>query len=313
VKSKTHPDGLISLWPINETARRITLKGWIINSKININKDVKIEQFVDYCINTFFWPQLKHSLESAGAYITSVLAGQLQNELDHLRISIRAHTDQLDLLAATIDTAKGDLNLAAQKVAKWFSPPQFAGASSSYLLKTGIEIGITSLRHIQPKFQPAISWTVDERANVLLHPQAFQVINDVAFLIFGNILQHSGHFTDIRVPQAEPKVHIEIRWSEPNIIEVEVRNAIAIGENIITITKSIEAAKQRIQQRAFDSVTKKTKNTGLVRLASTLNYEQSEEKQLDFGVTENNEFRVFFSVPKPFLTGNQNAKENSIN
>lgn len=310
VKSKTHPDGLFSLWPSDESTRRALLKSWIINSKLNTTKETTIEQFVDYCINTFFWPQLRYSLENAGEYVTNVLAAQLQNELDHLRNSIRAHTDQLELLAATIDTAKSDVSIAAQKVAKWFSPPQSAGASSSYLLKTGIEIGITSLRHIQPRFQPAISWSVDERANVLLHPHAFQVINDVAFLIFGNILQHSGHFSDIRVPQAEPKVHIEIGWSEPSTVQVEVRNAIAPGEDIDSIIDSVDAARQRIQQKAFDSVTKKTKNTGLVRLASTLNYEQSDEKQLEFGVTEDNEFRVFFSVPEPFLTGNQNVKEN---
>lgn len=304
VKSKTHPDGLISLWPLDESTRRNLLKGWTISAKINLTKDATIDNFVDYCINTFFWPQLRYSLESASEYVNGTLSAQLQTELDHLRTSIRTLTDKIELLPTTIDTANAELRMAAQKVAKWFTPPQLAGASSSYLLKTGIEIGITSLRHIQPKFQPAVSWSVDKQADVLLHPHAFQIINDVSFLIFGNILQHSGHFNDIRVPQAEPEVHVNISWSEPNLIEVEVRNAISSKEDLEAIKISVEAAKRRIQQRAFDSVTKKTKNTGLVRLASTLNYEQSEERRIDFGVTEENEFRVFFSVPKPFLTGN---------
>ncbi|MEJ1126435.1 hypothetical protein V9L20_02590 [Variovorax sp. CCNWLW225] len=303
VRTIHNNEGLITLWPTDELKKRNLLKYWLIQTKLNLSPTATIEQFVEFCTTTFFWPTLKQSLSEAAEYVTETLAGEVRAELERLSTEIQNITKQLPLLIATIDAAKGDIEQAALKVSKWFSPPQFTNAGSTYLLKTGIEIGITSLRHLHPRFEPAVQWVVTERANVLLHPTAFQIINDVSFLIFGNIIKHSGYFEGSRSDGVAPAVQISIGWSDPGFVEVEVRSAIAEDKNIGSIEENVATALKQIELGQFDTVAKKKNKTGLVRLASTLNYERADDKTLEFGVVDNRTFRVFFSVPEFFLTG----------
>lgn len=305
VRTAQNSEGLITLWPSDELQKRNLLKRWIIQLKINLKPDATIEQFVDFCTNAFFWPTLKQSLSQAAGYVTTTLAGEFLKELDRLSSEIQGITKQLPLLIATIDAAKNDVEQAAIKVSKWFSPPQFTNAGSAYLLKTGIEIGITSLRHLHPRLDLTLQWNVTDRANVLLHPTAFQIINDVSFLIFGNIIKHSGFYVDTRSEGASPAVKICISWKDPGFVEVEVRSAIAEYKNIKSIEENVATALQQIELGQFDTVAQRKNKTGLVRLASTLNYERADDRTLEFGVVDENTFRVFFSVPEFFLTGKQ--------
>jgi hypothetical protein len=231
------------------------------------------------------------------------LAGKIHTELCTLAVEVQKITSNHHGLVACINAAKTDIENAATKVSKWFAPPQFTNLDSSYLLKTGIEIGITSLRHLRPQFDTQVEWDVDERANVLLHPTAFQTINDVAFLILGNIFKHSGFFDDQDIVEDRPRINIWLRWKDPNIVEVEVLNAISNKKDISLIKANVNSAKEQIRLGQFDTVARQKNKTGLVRLASALNYENSGDKVVDFGVVDNSNFRVLFAVPIYFLTG----------
>jgi hypothetical protein len=305
VRSVDNPDGLITLWPSDKSARHQLLKRWLISTKANLSKDVTIEQFVEYCATTFFWPTLKNSLSEAAEFVTITLAGKIHTELCALATEVQKITPNLHGLVACINTAKSDIENAAAKVSKWFAPPQFTNLGSSYLLKTGIEIGITSLRHLRPQFDTHVEWNVDERANVLLHPTAFQTINDVAFLILGNIFKHSGFFDGHNAGEDRPRINIWLRWRDPDIVEVEVKNAISNMKDIASIEANVNSAKEQIRLGQFDTVARQKNKTGLVRLASALNYENSGDKIVDFGVAEGPSFRVMFAVPIFFLTGQQ--------
>ncbi|WP_146086193.1 hypothetical protein [Methylobacter tundripaludum] len=303
VRSVDNPDGLITLWPSDKSARQQLLKRWLISTKSNLSKEVTIEQLVEYCATNFFWPTLKSSLNEAADFVTITLAGKIHTELCALAVEVQKITPNHHGLVACITAAKSDIENAATKVSKWFAPPQFTNLDSSYLLKTGIEIGITSLRHLRPQFDTYVEWDVDERANVLLHPTAFQTINDVAFLILGNIFKHSGFFDDLGVVEDRPRINIWLRWNDPDIVEVEVRNAISNTKDIASIEANVNSAKEQIRLGQFDTVARQKNKTGLVRLASALNYENSGDKIVDFGVVDGSSFRVMFAVPIFFLTG----------
>lgn len=303
VRSTDNPDGLITLWPSDKNTRQQLLKLWLISTKANLSKEVSIEQFVEYCAITFFWPALKNSLSEAAEYITVTLAGKIHKELSALAVEVQKISPNLHGLVTSINVAKGDIESAAAKVSKWFAPPQFTFFGSSYLLKTGIEIGITSLRHLRPQFDAHVEWDIDNRANVLLQPTAFQTINDVAFLILGNIFKHSGYYDGHNAGENRPSIKIWLRWRDPNIIEVEVQNAISYVKDISSIEANVNSAKEQIRLGQFETVSRQKNKTGLVRLASTLNYENSDDKIVDFGVVEGPCFRVMFAVPIYFLTG----------
>ena len=206
VRTADNPDGLITLWPSNKKALQQQLRTWLITTKASLSKEATIEQFVEFCVTTFFWPTLKNSLSAAAEFVTITLAGKIHTELCALATDVQKITPNFNGLDARINAAKSDIENAAAKVSKWFAPPQFTNMGSSYLLKTGIEIGITSLRHLRPQFDSHVEWDVNERANVLLHPTAFPTINDVAFLIFGNILKHSGFFDGHNAGEDESRI-----------------------------------------------------------------------------------------------------------
>ncbi|MDP3511424.1 MAG: hypothetical protein Q8S20_01635 [Sulfuritalea sp.] len=302
VRSAVYADGLIWLWPSNEKGRRQLLTKWLIQAKAGLSKEVTIEQFVEYCATALFWPNLKASLSEAAQFVTTTLTGQIKEQLDSLAVAAHKATPNHGGLSACISAARGDIDGAAVKVSKWFAPPQFTDVDSSYLLKTGIEIGLTSLRHLRPQFTSDVEWDIDDRANVLLHSAGFQMINDVAFLIFGNIQKHSGFF-DGYSTREKPKIKIWLRWNDPNVIEVEVQNEISSAKDIVSIETNVNSAKEQIRLGQFDTVARQRNKTGLVRLASVLNYENSDDKVVDFGVVDCTRFRVKFSVPVFLLTG----------
>ena len=74
-------------------------------------------------------------------------------------------------------------------------------------------------------------------------------------------------------------------------------------KDISSIELNVKSAKEQIRLGQFDSVARQKNKTGLVRLASTINYENSDDKIVDFGVVDGSKFRVMFSVPNYFLTG----------
>ena len=97
--------------------------------------------------------------------------------------------------------------------------------------------------------------------------------------------------------------NIWLRWKAPNIVEVEVQNAISRMKDIALIEANVNSAKEQIRLGQFDSVARQKNKTGLVRLASTLNYENSDDRIVNFGVVEESSFSVMFAVPIYFLTG----------
>lgn len=302
VRSAVYPDGLIWLWPLNEKGRRQLLTTWLLQAKASLSKEATIEQFVEFCATTLFWPKLKTSLADATQFVTTTLSGKIIDQLNILDAAAHKVTPNHGGLTACIRAAKSDIEAAAAKVSKWFAPPQFTDIDSSYLLKTGIEIGLTSLRHLRPQFTSEIEWDIDDRANVLLHAAGFQAINDVAFLIFGNIQKHSGYFDGYRTVE-RPKIKIWLRWVDPDIIQVEVQNEISPAKDLASIETNVSAAKEQIRLGQFDTVAKQKNKTGLVRLASVLNYENSDDRVIEFGLVERSRFHVKFSVPVFLLTG----------
>lgn len=302
VRTTVYPEGLIWLWPSNERGRRQLLTTWLLQAKTSLSKDATIEQFVEYCATVLFWPKLKVSLSEAAQFVTTILAGQIVDQLNMLDAAVHKGTSNHAGLKACIRAATSDIEAAAGKVSKWFAPPQFTNVDSSYLLKTGIEIGLTSLRHLRPQFTSDVDWDIDDRANVLLHAAGFQTINDVAFLIFGNIQKHSGFF-DGYSTGVKPTIKIWLRWIDPDLIEVEVQNEISPAIEVTVIEKNINSAKEQIRLGQFDTVAKQKNKTGLVRLASVLNYENSADRVVEFGMVDRSHFHVKFSVPVFFLTG----------
>jgi hypothetical protein len=305
VRSEANKDGLISLWQ-SEELKRQQLLYWVIQSKVMLstNPGLTLSMFIEHCAYSIFWPALGGSLERVQNFATEELASTLIKCLDAAEREAAALVSPARLtgFSSRLRAARIEVSNSATKLASWFHVPKEQSKSSSYLLKTAMEIGLISTSRIWPDFNIDVEWNVDEAANVPLVTPAFETINDVSYLIFGNIAKHSGFFGRGEVVRMKPKVRIDIESKESTAIEIRVTSAIEPSVNLAAIGHSVEQAKATIAQRRYEEVVSRTRGTGLVRMASTLNYEGNDEKKLDFGLTDDAEFFVSFTLPVYVLT-----------
>lgn len=304
VRSESHKEGLISLWKSEEIRRQYLLR-WVIQAKVGLSPQSTLSQFVNYCCYSLFWPSLGASLELVQRFCRDELSAAIIRCIEAAEKEIAAVLphDRITGLAARIRTAKMEVVASANKSASWFRVPKEPSADSSYSLKTAIEIGVQSTRMIWRNFEVEVDWRVEESANVQLLTGAFEIINDAAFLIFGNIAKHSGFFNSPDTPAYIPQVTIEIHRGLGAAIAVCVKSEIANGVNTGLIEDSVADAKATIVSRQYEEVVSRKRGTGLVRLASTLNHENNEDKTLDFGIDDTKMFYVTFSLPTYALTG----------
>lgn len=310
VRSESHREGLISLWK-SEDIRRQYLLRWVIQAKLGLNPQSTLSQFVNYCCYSLFWPSLGASLELVQRFCQDELSAAIVRCLEAAEKDIASilPAERVTGLAARIRSAKQEVVTSANKSASWFRVPKEPSADSSYSLKTAIEIGMQSTRMIWRNFEVDVEWRVEESANVQLITGAFEIINDAAFLIFGNIAKHSGFFISPDSPSYVPRVTIDIHTGLGASIEVCVKSEIADGVNMSSIEESVADAKATIASRKYEEVVSRKRGTGLVRLASTLNHENNADKTLDFGIDDAKRFFVVFSLPMYVLTGPTEAAQ----
>ena len=305
VRSDANQDGLISLWHSDESKRQRLLR-WVIQAKLTLagQGDVTLGQFVSYCAYTLFWPALSTSLERVQRFAMEDLTNALMKSLDDAERGAESlvSSPQLVGFKTRLRAARTEVSNAAAKLASWFHLPSEPAKRSSYSLRTAIEIGVRSTSLIWPNFNiDVVDWKVEEAANVTVLADAYEFINDVAYLIFGNIAKHSGYFDSKASNLDAPKVEIRIS-RESDRIQVCVDSPVASHVDMDNIRASVDKAKADIAARRYDEVDRKKRGTGLVRMATTLNYEGDDDRTLDFGLVNETRFFVRFSLPLYALT-----------
>jgi hypothetical protein len=303
VHDAQHPAGIVSLWVDAESKRRV-LKYCVINARNSLHNDTTIEQLFFFCLEQHFFPALEIAVKNSAQHIEQLIYSKIVVEVDKLLLQVRKRKNSKEVagMIATILVLKENLEKAKDKVLRWFSVSATDGLERSFTLQTAIEIGFKSVQNLHSRFNGSLSWDIEARANVVLHPQAFQVINDVAYLIFGNIFEHSGFYSLTSGIKNAPPFEVKIEAVEENKIRVQITSAIAVGESRETIKENCRAARQKIENAAYVEVVQQKKNTGLVRLASRIEHDASGSERLEFGVVDENFFRVGFALPDYFLT-----------
>jgi len=306
VKTDAKQQGLIWMFG-SEEEKRTTLSRWVIQAKLRLAQKYSLDQLVRYCAYDLFWPTLSRNLELVQNYMRCTLTGEICRGLDELSSALKPcmHPTQFTAIKSHVHAAKESILGAGEKLASWFHVPSEPEQLSAYDLRTAMEIGIRSVQTIRPGFDPEVLWTIDHRANIMVHRGALEIINDAAYLIFGNISKHSGFLDSIIGRTAESQVAIAIEWIEPNSISVSVLSDVSPYTDLALIEDRVSKAKAEIQARQFEAATLRTKGSGLVRLAFLLNHESSTDISVDFGLQSGRKFFVNFSVPVYFLRKDQ--------
>lgn len=298
VRTDAKQQGLIWMFG-SEEEKALSLSRWVIQAKVLLANKYSLDQLVRFCAYDLFWPTLARNLEFVQEYMKQTLAGEICERLDQLSEAVRPCMPPTQLVAmkSHVHTAKEAIVAAGDKLASWFHVPSEPEQLSAYDLRTAMEIGIRSVQTIRVGFDPEVVWRVDPRANVMIHRASLEIINDAAYLIFGNISKHSG-FLDSEIGRtAESKVAISIDWVEPGSVAVSVLSDVSQFADLEVIEDRVTQAKQEIRARLFEEAASRTKGSGLVRLAFLLNHESSDDRVVDFGLQSGRKFLVRFSVP----------------
>ncbi|WP_156371531.1 MULTISPECIES: hypothetical protein [unclassified Acidovorax] len=298
-----HPAGIVSLWPDAESKHKM-IKYWVIELRGSLKPDSTIEQLLYHCLEQHFFPALEVAVKQSALFIEHVIYTKIVQEVDRLLLQVSKKCRGVELagMIATISVLREDLEKAKNKVVKWFTVSANDGAERSFTLQTAIEIGFKSVQNLHSRFNGSLRWDIDDRANVVLHPQAFQMINDVSYLIFGNIFEHSGFYSLTSRRTDAPPSDVKIEAIGDSKIRVQIISAISPGENRDTIEENCLAARLKIDSSAYMEVVQQKKKTGLVRLASRIEHEGNGPESLNFGVIDGSFFEVSFALPDYLLT-----------
>jgi hypothetical protein len=308
VLTETNKDGLITLWQ-SEQVKRQLLQAWVIDVKIHLTPTATITDLLSHCVVNFFWPALNQSLQVIRSFVTDQLSGGILTLLQALDIEVKGivGAERCGGFSNHVKAACSDVEAAAVKVSQWFVTPQQSEIQLIFTMKSALEIGMQSTQRIHANFEPVVQWEVEDGANVPLSARAFEVVN-IAFLIFGNVARHSGYPQRGLSSDPRPGIDIAIRLGESNeTIEFLVESDIGPDADEAQIRANVEAAKASIAERKYDEVARRRRGTGLVRLASTLNYEGADDRILDFGVTDALRFYVSISAPKYYFVVDPNS------
>jgi hypothetical protein len=312
VNSATHPQGMVWFGSDAGTGAHI-VKRWLIILKATLTAGTTLEHLIGYSFHNFFWPAVERSLINLQIFVTQNLGATLASAIDNLVASVEPHLNESQRRAARTDIllVRTELINSLARVALWFDLPKQSTHMLSMSLQRCLEIGLISAQNINPNFKPKVNWYIGYGDELNINGPGIGAMNDVGFVVFANILKHSG-FDDEKDGNFE-KLNIDIRIDgNSDAVTVRVENDIHASKDLGDLTLGIDVARQKIAKRDFDAV---TRGTGLTRLAITLGRgEYAGAAPVEFGVGENGKFFVEFNVPRGiFSVETEHEKEQNIN
>lgn len=282
-------------------SRGTLIKGWVIASKV-AHATASLPTFVNWAVETLYWPAMTNSLKHAQDFISHDLVSQLHHALDTLKGDAqKVAAESCGWLVSNIESARDELTQSAERVSKWFTPPRQSELDYNYTVRTGMEIGLRSYQTLDPGFQPEIVWDIADDADAKLSSGGFGLLNDLSFLIFGNVRKHAGFGPKFGKDDEAAKMKVMARLGGPRSVDILVSNGLSEQCDRGEIQRNVDHAKSEIAARRFDSAEKKTSKSGLVRLAGTLDYENFDDTSLDFGFDGRGEFFVRVTLPPASL------------
>ncbi|MGT2455435.1 hypothetical protein ACU4GI_20260 [Cupriavidus basilensis] len=293
VRSKSRPDGMVA-FGTESGSESYVFKRWLVVLKSSLHEQSTLEELVAYCFQNFFWPSVKLSLKELQRYVRIDLGNEMLFAIEKFSDDVRGHLDDEGRNALLNDKfyAKQEVKKAIERVAQWFDTPSSGQQSIRMTLQRAIEIGLQSTKYARPNFNSAVTWDVDEAANVGVAGPAVGVINDIAFLIFENISKHSGFEETDAEAKHGPAVLVSIGVVE-DAISLRVVSEISPRKDMREVREGIASAKSKIANNEFESVTQSIQGTGLVRLAMNSGLMESRDGDaIDFGLDADGRFYV---------------------
>lgn len=244
-----------------------------------------IEQFSKECLQ-IFWVVLSDHLNSVRPHLeaeikrtlTSIFA-KLNNELNSLGIRDPA-------LIALVQQASEELQRRAAVISGWVRVPKINIEGRTFSLQRAVDVASAVVTGQNPGFAPIISSSVPD--NYELERHGFAIVTDALYIAFTNIAQHSGKKHLNRV-----SVDIE-HFPDTSLLSFKISNELGTNSRIRHAEGRLAGIRQEIQKKAFVERSKRSKGSGLSKLAALVL--QSDKTKIAFGFVDEKRFELEFDL-----------------
>jgi len=252
-----------------------------------VTEGLAFDDFVTKCLS-LFWVLVEGSNKDIRAALEA-LKDVVRGLFDEAEEDLRSITnDQLGQLGAALVRGRFGAVQALDRMKDWFTTPTPA-ATLAYSVEELVQVSVETLKSFHPEFAPEIDLDVGDIPKLA---GVLQLFSDIFFIIFENIVRHSGNGRD-------PRISIAMRIDK-GILLTRVENDVVSVSNE-QISERINRAKSVIESGGYRSAVRSEGGTGLPKLAKLINYGQS-DLPFDFGYSGANRFYVEFGL-KAFLFG----------
>ncbi len=284
VKSKEHPEGLIS---IEYNALMIGLV------KECLESCKTLEEFLEN-INVILWAILNNSLQRTRDFISDTLKVEVAHFVDQLKANVQKVASKDDFYVdfeTMLSHKSSDVQRSLDEVVCWFTPIGPSDLNKSFSLKQILEITVSGVLRLHKAFKPEVELVPTYNDTIELHSDNLTLINDTLFILFDNVKEHSGI--------KKPKITIKIDTDEDDALGL-----VFVSESKASLRKKQEEELLKItdviNKKAFGTRTKKEGKSGIIKLAAAV--DGIPKAKLDYGFNEDGNFKVALKYPLLFET-----------
>lgn len=274
IRSEAKPEGAFD---IRVTNVAITL----VRSAIKDFDD--FEFYLEICFN-LLWALLKPSLDRVRDYLEAEIKVQIAAAFEKLRAGLNASASTspgFAELCQSIGDASAEVHRQIQAVSGWFNGAEANRGSHAYTIEQAITIAVESCKNGMRVFKPKIEIAIAEKFqisnNLLLK------IDELIWVAFENVFRHCG--------LGAPWIKI-IVTVDKDTITLLIKNEVAPSEVTGKKLANLQKLREEISQGAFKQRLTREGNSGLIKAASTAEYDGN--NYIEFGFVGTKEF--FFQV-----------------
>ena len=182
--------------------------------------------------------------------------------------------------------AKTDLLVAIDRVTAWFVRSR-AGEDEPFELGDAVDIAVEMVRTFSPGFRADV--LPEDASRLLVDGRWLSSFVDVFFLLFENIVRHSGI---VFAPAAE--VYLPAKAGS---LEIVVENQVAPESVTPKVVERLARIREELERGHHDLSVSREGGTGLHKLAKILAHDFAIDSAVTFHHVSGDRFRVAFAVP----------------
>ena len=249
-----------------------------------LRTDMSFDGFVSQCADVF-WAVLDPRLEDVQAFIDTDLKNSIATLREQLEKKLQTATGggRVPELIDAVGQAFTALQAVLDNLKSWF---ERGGSSSAAVFPMDgvVDIALEAVRSTYVNFIPEVEKHIG--IDVSVATASIAVISDIIFTALDNVYSHAGNKRD-------PKVAIRITDFDGERMEIEIKNDLDPGVDLVEVRQRTKEAETKMQGNQYQTEVVATEGgTGLLKLKNRVDPSGQSPDAVKFGVDEDGRFWV---------------------